>query len=217
MKKLHLVRHGETIWHSQNKYAGHTDIELTDSGHSQARALSIWAATVKPYAIYSSDLVRAIETAKPLAEILGLEIIADPRFREVNFGLVEGLSPEEIKEKYPDLWESFISQPADVQMPGGESGKSALERAAKAIDEILDLNENGEVILICHGTLMRLIACDLLGVEINDYRRVFPSVQNTGRISVHIYDSTETPLTGVRAGLLELDKVKFSSPKSIKI
>ena len=103
-----------------------------------------------------------------------------------------------------------MSQPADVQMPGGESGKSALERAAKAIDEILDLNENGEVILICHGTLMRLIACDLLGVEINDYRRVFPSVQNTGRISLHIYGSTETSLSGARAGMLQLDKVIYT-------
>jgi len=140
--KLHIIRHGETVWHAENKYAGHTDIGLTNLGHAQAKALATWATQINPDAIYSSDLTRAFDTAKPSAHALGLEIIVDSRFREVNFGQIEGLTPTEMERQFPELRQEFLVRPADTLMPEGESGRSALGRALPAIEEILSGTHN---------------------------------------------------------------------------
>lgn len=203
--KLHIIRHGETIWHEENKYAGHTDIGLTNLGHMQAKTLATWAIEINPDAIYSSDLTRAIDTAKPSALALGLEIIVDSRFREVNFGQIEGLTPIEMELQFHELRQEFLVRPADTLMPDGESGRSALRRALPAIEEILS-GTNNDVMLFSHGTLMRLIVCQLLGIEINEYRRMFPNVPNTGRISLSV-NSSEVGISGVRSmGLLAFER-----------
>lgn len=203
--KLHIIRHGETVWHAENKYAGDTDIQLTNLGHTQAKTLATWAIEINPDAIYSSDLTRAIDTAKPSALALGLEIIVDSRFREMNFGKIEGLTPTEMELQFQELRQEFLVRPADTLMPEGESGRSALRRALPAIEEILS-GTNNNVMLFSHGTLMRLIVCQLLGIEINEYRRIFPNVPNTGRISLSV-NSSEVGIAGVRSiGLLAFER-----------
>ena len=203
--KLHIIRHGETVWHAENKYAGHTDIGLTNLGHAQAKTLATWAIQINPDAIYSSDLTRAFDTAKPSALALGLEIIVDSRFREVNFGQIEGLTPAEMERQFRELRQEFLVRPADTLLPEGESGRSALARALPAIEEILSGTHN-DVMLFSHGTLMRLIVCQLLGIEINEYRRMFPNVPNTGRISLSV-NSNEVVISGVRSmGLLAFER-----------
>jgi probable phosphoglycerate mutase len=203
--KLHIIRHGETVWHAENKYAGHTDIGLTNLGHAQAKTLATWAIQINPDAIYSSDLTRAFDTAKPSALALGLEIIVDSRFREVNFGQIEGLTPTEMERQFRELRQEFLVRPADTLMPEGESGRSALGRALPAIEEILS-GTHTDVMLFSHGTLMRLIICQLLGIEINEYRRMFPNVPNTGRISLSV-NSNEVGISGVRSmGLLAFER-----------
>jgi probable phosphoglycerate mutase len=203
--KLHIIRHGETVWHAENKYAGHTDIGLTNLGHAQAKTLATWAIQINPDAIYSSDLTRAFDTAKPSALALGLEIIVDSRFREVNFGQIEGLTPAEMERQFRELRQEFLVRPADTLLPEGESGRSALGRALPAIEEILSGTHN-DVMLFSHGTLMRLIVCQLLGIEINEYRRMFPNVPNTGRISLSV-NSNEVGISEVRSmGLLAFER-----------
>jgi broad specificity phosphatase PhoE len=196
------VRHAETIWHAENKYAGHKDIPLTELGHSQAQELIKWTLEIQPTAVYSSDLIRAIDTARPLSDALGIEIKIDKRLREVNFGEIEGLTQLEIKEKYPKLYENYLITPANVQMPGGESGKTALERAWPAVTEIITQNSDKDIILVSHGTLIRLIACELLGIDLNKYRQIFPDIVNTAKISLRISKSIEGK--ELSAGLLSL-------------
>jgi probable phosphoglycerate mutase len=186
MKTLHFVRHGESAWHKENRYAGHTDIKLTAEGLAQAELLVSWALEVQPSNIYSSDLCRAIETARPMADHLGVNLIIDSRLREVNFGAVEGLTPGEMENRYPKLREDFLNKPADTKMPGGESGRAALARALPLINEIIKSKDAGEVIIVCHGTLMRLISCKLLDIDVNEYRRTFPKILNAGKISLSI-------------------------------
>jgi probable phosphoglycerate mutase len=199
---LHLVRHAETIWHAENKYAGHKDIPLTELGHSQAQELIKWVTEIQPSAIYSSDLMRAIDTARPLGDALGIETKIDTRLREVNFGEIEGLTQLEMKEKYPELYENYLITPANVQMPSGESGKTALERAWPAVIEIINENKDQDVILVSHGTLIRLIACELLGLELNKYRQIFPDIVNTAKISIRISISNDGE--EISAGILSL-------------
>ena len=186
MKTLHFVRHGESEWHKENRYAGHTDIKLTAEGLAQAELLVSWASEVQPSIIYSSDLCRATETARLMADHLGVNLVIDSRLREVNFGAIEGLTPEEMESRYPKLRKDFLNKPADTKMPGGESGREALARALPLINEIIKSKDIGEVIIVCHGTLMRLISCKLLDIDVNEYRRTFPKISNIGKISLGI-------------------------------
>jgi probable phosphoglycerate mutase len=196
------VRHAETVWHADNKYAGHTDIPLTELGHLQAQELIKWAREIKPSAIYSSDLIRAIDTARPLGDALGMEIKIDKRLREVNFGEIEGLTQLEMREKHPELYENYLIAPANVQMPGGESGKIALDRARPAVMELIHENNDQDIILVSHGTLIRLIACELLKIDLNKYRQIFPDILNTTKITIRISKSKDGKQ--ISAGILSL-------------
>ena len=203
MTTLHLVRHGETEWHAENKYAGHTDISLTERGHEQSRELVSWALEVNPISIHSSDLSRAIDTARPSAQALGLELQVDPRLREVNFGKIEGLTPEEMESRYPALRKAFIEFPASTVLPGGESGKIALARAMPLIREIVEHTPSGDIVVVCHGTLLRLVACELLGIDLDEYRRSFPEIPNIGRLSLEITNPRTTPDLRLKGSLIQ--------------
>lgn len=206
--KLHLVRHGETVWHDENKYTGHTDIPLTNKGYEQANSLVAWARLLELGAIYTSDLIRSIETAKPMASALGLEVKKDSRLREVNFGEIEGLSPQEMNLNFPEIRKSFLSFPADTILPQGESGRIALQRALPALREILSSNGQQDVVFVGHGTLIRLIVCHFLGIELNLYRKVFPRISNACKFSLLIYDvenMESLDALNSRAGLLSFD------------
>jgi len=200
---LHLVRHGESEWHAENRYAGHTDIALTKLGHAQAIDLKEWAVALKPISIYSSDLSRAIDTARPSAESLGLKIQIEERLREVNFGKIEGLTPAEMESQYPELRKNFVKSPAGTLMPGGESGELALGRAMHVINEIVRRARDGDVLIVCHGTIMRLIACDLLGIEPDEYRRAFPAIPNIGRLTLQIIGNPTEKNAKLNAELID--------------
>jgi len=204
--KLHLIRHAETVWHEENKYSGHTDIELTNLGHAQAKMLAAWAVELKPEAIYSSDLTRAIDTAKPSALALGLQIMVDSRFREVNFGRIEGLTPIEMDRQFHEVRQEFLARPADTKMPDGESGRLALQRALPAVDEIFSDLKDTDVMLVSHGTLIRLLVCHLLGVDLNQYRRVLPSIPNIGRITLSINSTDVSEPRNRSVGLVAFER-----------
>ena len=204
MTTLYLVRHAQTVWHQENKYAGHTDIQLTELGHQQAAELIPWIKAVNPNVIASSDSVRAKDTALPLAESLGRELVIESRFREVNFGEIEGLTPDEMLIQYPELRAAFLLNPADTRMPGGESGREAVYRAIPALNELLAREDNGTIVVVCHGTLMRLLTCSLLGINLNEYRRKFPMIPNTGRIALEVDNIEKTPYSTPTSIFLEL-------------
>lgn len=204
MTTLYLVRHAETVWHQENKYAGHTDIQLTELGHQQAAELIPWIKAVNPNVIASSDSLRAKDTALPLAESLGKELVIESRFREVNFGEIEGLTPDEMLVQYPELRAAFLLNPADTKMPGGESGREAVSRALPGLIELLARKDNKIVIVVCHGTLMRLLACKLLGINLNEYRRTFPMIPNTGKIALQVERIQQECSSTLTAIFLEL-------------
>ena len=204
--ELHLIRHGESEWHKENRYAGHTDISLSREGRSQSETLASWAKIIKPDLIFTSDLSRAVETAKPMGDSLGLIPHKSPLLREVNFGSIEGLTPEEFESKFPKLWQNFSKKPAFTRMPEGESGASALDRAWPMLKEIILTNKGRKVVIVFHGTLMRLLTCRLLGIDLNEYRRVFPEIQNLGRIMLRVTAPDE--VNRIQAGIIMVDKIE---------
>lgn len=206
--ELHLIRHGESEWHKENRYAGHTDISLSREGISQSETLASWAKILKPDVIYTSDLSRAVDTAKPMGDSLGLMPHKSSLLREVNFGSIEGLTPNQFQSDYPELWQNFSKKPAFTKMPRGESGASAVDRSWPMLEEIILNNFNRKVIIVFHGTLMRLVTCRLLGIDLNEYRRVFPEIRNLGRIFLCVTVRESAP--GFQARLMNIDSIKPS-------
>ena len=184
--KLHLVRHAETIWHNEDKYSGKTDIRLTANGINQSFLLAEWAKTQNIDAIYTSELSRAIITAQPSAQLLNLVPVIDPNLNEVNFGKIEGLTKTDFKNQFPGVWEKFQVYPADTLFPSGESGLDALARALNSIVNLLQKKDISEVMLVSHGTLIRLILTYLLDQDLNKYRRLFPRINNISITTISI-------------------------------
>ena len=196
MTELVLVRHGETEWHAENRYAGRSDVALTPRGREQAAALGEWAAGAGLGAVLTSPLRRARDTAGPAARAAGLECRVDERLIEVDFGRGEGRTRDEMREAFPDAVAAFLDRPATHPLPDGESGANAVGRAAPALAEAVAAHPEGRVLVVAHQTLLRLLLCSLLGLPLDHYRAVFPKLESTARTVVR--PATRGPAALVR-------------------
>lgn len=197
MTELVLARHGETVWHSENRYAGSTDVALTERGHRQADDLAGWAGGAGLAAVACSDLSRARDTARPAAHVAGVTLRVDPRLREVHFGDGEGRTRSEMGTRFPDALREFHSRPATRPLPDAEAGVEALRRALPALHELVGAHPGGTVLVVCHSTLLRLVLCHLLRLEVDDYRRVFPRVDNVALTTLLLPDDDPTGAAGL--------------------
>ncbi|MGO2746984.1 histidine phosphatase family protein [Microbacterium sp.] len=179
MITLHFIRHGETVWHAENRYAGASDIELTERGKAQARLLAPWAEAASIDVLATSDLRRAVETGAVVAQAGGVAAVIDPRLREVSFGEAEGLTRTEMQEKFPGALAAFLEAPASSPLPEGEFGAHAADRGLESIVELMQTgSERVTIAVVAHTTLIRLILCRTLGIPLDEYRRKFPSLGN---------------------------------------
>jgi probable phosphoglycerate mutase len=184
--RLLLVRHGQSIWHYENRYAGTSDIGLTETGQEQARALVRCAKREQPTLIVSSPLKRAVETARPAAEACGLDLKVDGRLHEVDFGEWEGMTIKEIHESDPAAVEKFEEDPVRHGFPKGESITDAARRVMEVLYELDEAYAGQTVIVVAHNTVLRLGLCELLGVPLRDYRRRIPRLVNVAVSEVRL-------------------------------
>ncbi len=198
MTDLFLVRHGETVWHRTNRYAGSSDVELSHRGRRQAATLARWAAAAGLDALWCSELRRARETARPCADASGLELRVDSRLNEVAFGQGEGLTAKEIRQRFPRAADAFQTDPVAHPLPGGEDPKRATSRALASLEEITRAYPQGRVLIVTHNSLIRLVLCQMLGIPPAEYRRSFPSMRNCHLNHVRV-------LPGQQAALLQLN------------
>ncbi|MFJ4198413.1 histidine phosphatase family protein [Streptomyces sviceus] len=175
---LLLARHGQTIWHAENRYAGVSDIGLTDEGRAEAEALGRWAAVHRPDAIWTSPLSRAIATADPACRALGVSPHREPGLRECDFGVVEGRTLAEFAAEVPDAAEAFRADPVAYPFPGAEDPAAAAARGTQALRRIAAAHPGERVLVVAHNTLLRLTLCALLSIPLGEYRRVFPRLRN---------------------------------------
>ncbi|MEU6992099.1 histidine phosphatase family protein [Streptomyces sp. NPDC046465] len=199
-----LVRHGETVWHDGNRYAGRTDVALTPHGLRQADALGAWAAGERIDAVVSSPLSRARLTARPAAEALGLVPRVEQRLVELDFGRGDGLTRDEMRERFPAELAAFLRDPVAHHLPGGEDPRAAAERASAALADLAADFPEGRVLVVAHSTLVRLVLCRQLGIPLADYRQVFPALHN-GAL-------TELRLREGRMSLLRLNAPAVVAP-----
>lgn len=178
MSRIVLVRHGETVWHAENRYAGRTDIALTPKGVAQAQRLAEWARTADLTAVWSSTLSRARMTAEPSAVITGLPLQTDARLVELDFGRGEGLTDAEMEAQFPAERAAFKLDPSNHHLPGGEHPEEAAERGLAALQQIAAQNPEGRILVVAHNTLIRILLCSLLGLPLSRYRTVFPKLAN---------------------------------------
>lgn len=171
-RSLFIFRHGETDYNREQRFQGHLDIPLNETGTAQARQLIAPLERLGIQAIFSSDLTRAVQTAQIIAGKLGIPILSDPGLREAHLGEAQGLTIEQIEEKLGKetvaRWRSPFLTDADASYPGGETGRQVLERALQALERLLRLAENSHyerIGVATHGGVIRRIARHLLGED----------------------------------------------------
>ncbi|MEU6917325.1 histidine phosphatase family protein [Streptomyces olindensis] len=175
---LLLARHGQTVWHAENRYAGISDIALTDTGRAQAEALGRWAAARPVDAIWTSPLSRAVATAEPACRSLGLTPQREPGLRECDFGVVEGRTLAEFETEDPEWAAAYRADPVAHSFPGAEDPTAAAARGVRALRGIAAAHSGGRVLVVAHNTLLRLVLCTLLSIPAREYRRVLPRLRN---------------------------------------
>jgi probable phosphoglycerate mutase len=182
--ELILIRHGETAWNRERRMQGQTDTPLSDIGRAQAQALGQRMARQRFVALYSSDLVRARDTAAEIAKLTGHEIISEPRLRERTFGVFEGLSYEEMTTRYPAEHARFSAREPDYAVPGGESPRQFFERSLACLEAIAAAHPGETVVAVTHGMVLDTLyraarnmplnvrrEAPLLNASLNTFRR----------------------------------------------
>jgi len=176
-----VVRHGETLWNASGQAQGHTDIELSDEGRSQARQLAVRLSGLSFSALYSSDLLRARETAEiagSLLESAPLPVLLEPRLREIDVGYFAGKNWREIHASFPEYYESLKSDPWGTKRPGGESMADLYARVQGALLELSGRHPGEKVLIFTHGGVVRVAVSLALGGGLQDvWARL--SIENT--------------------------------------
>ncbi|MGE5559132.1 MAG: histidine phosphatase family protein [Bacillota bacterium] len=173
-----VIRHGETAWNKEAKCQGHLDSPLTRLGVIQAKAVAKQLSGAHFDALYSSDLGRAMQTAEIIAHKLNLQIIADARLRERNLGIIQGLSWDEFREKFPEEAAAYRSGGPDYVIPGGESIRQRYERAVEFFENVAARHPGGKIIVVTHGGIVESIFRRVLNIPL-DMKRNF-SLFNAG-------------------------------------
>jgi probable phosphoglycerate mutase len=163
-------RHGQTAWNAKRRFQGQLDIPLDDVGREQAARAAALLASFSPSAILCSDLIRARETARPLADLTGLPVATDPRLREIDVGAWQGLTFEEVSERYP-------AEAADWR-DGGEGrrggGETLVEVGARGVaavgEALVSIPDGGTLVVVTHGAAGRAIVASMIGLPTPNWR-----------------------------------------------
>jgi phosphoserine phosphatase len=169
--KLLLARHGQTAWNASRRFQGSTDVGLSERGRAQAEALGERLRGRRLAAVYVSPLCRARETAAIVLEKRGtvLPVVAVDELRELSLGQWEGRTVDEIKGQEGDPYLAWLRAPHDCLPPGGEPLDCVASRVRQALDRIAAAHddEDDEVLVVAHGGVISVYACDLLGSSFN--------------------------------------------------
>ncbi|MFC2068858.1 alpha-ribazole phosphatase [Chloroflexota bacterium] len=165
MSCLILIRHGNTELNSASRFCGQNDTELSVLGINQAEQLGERLAVEKANAVYSSDLCRAAKTAGMVAQRHRLDVTICPELREINFGVVDGLTFEETSQLYPGLTKSWFTRDLDFHFPNGESVSELNNRVHKFIPRLQEHVQTDTILIVAHGGVLKLMICHLLGLE----------------------------------------------------
>jgi alpha-ribazole phosphatase/probable phosphoglycerate mutase len=180
--RVALVRHGEADGAVRGRCCGSLDPPLSDEGRCQMQRASRLLQRLAPMAIYASPRRRALDSARTLE--MAAPLIVDERLREIDFGLLEGLTYNEVADRYPDVWRVWMQAPVDVAFPEGERFDAFSARVGLAVAELPARHRGGGLVVVAHGGVNRLILARALGL---DPRHMFRLQQTCGAVSIIDY------------------------------
>lgn len=194
MTELILLRHGETDWNRELRFQGHVDVPLNDIGHEQARRVAARLATEAVHHLVSSDLTRAQQTARPVAQhnlqALPLAPVTDAALREQCFGVIDGMRVADIKVQYPDEWAQWVQFDADFAFSGGESTRQFHARVMAAVGGLARQHGGRTLVVVTHGGVLDMIYRTALSLPLSGARQSL--IPNAGLNRVRIQgDSIE--------------------------
>jgi broad specificity phosphatase PhoE len=161
--KLYLVRHGQSAGNAEGRFGGHGPTPLSELGEQQAEKTAKALAKEGISAIYSSDLLRAVKTAEPLAEILNIPIVQTPNFRERNVGVLEGLTFDESKAEFPKDYYALVNRNIHHTITEGESYRHLLRRTTGELREIFRRHQGERVVIFSHTGAICFMTLHLMG------------------------------------------------------
>jgi len=191
MTEIILIRHGETAWNVGEIFRGRIDVELNETGTKQAELLAEHLSKARIEAIYSSPLKRALKTAEIIAGYHKLDVDIAPGLNDFNFGEWQGLSHQEVKAKYTQLYAEWISHPEQVKMPTGESLEDVRKRATGVVNNITARYEV-PVVLVSHRVVNKVLICALLGLDNSHFWNI---KQDTCGMTAFTYEKGQFILT----------------------
>jgi broad specificity phosphatase PhoE len=161
--KLFLVRHGQSAGNAEGRFGGHSPTPLSDLGFEQARLTAEALAREKINAIYSSDLLRAVQTAEPLSKLVGIPIVTSEAFRERNVGVLEGLTFDESKQEYPNDYYALVNRNIHHVITKGESYTNLLDRITVELRNLLRKHRGERIAVFTHTGALCFMTLHLLG------------------------------------------------------
>ena len=181
---LILVRHGETQHNLEGRAIGLNPVGLDARGRLQALRAADALASLAPVALYTSPLPRALETAAIISQRLGVEVRPRDGLREVNIGLLDGLTQDEMWQQYPDFMRTWSNDASTAVMPGGESVLQVQERAWNTIEEIIGLHPEDNVAVVSHNFTILGLVCKLLGMPLSNFQRLRLNLASITKVEI---------------------------------
>ena len=187
MTELILVRHGETDWNRELRFQGHVDVSLNAIGLEQAQRVALRLAVEPAHRVYASDLLRARQTAQPVAQHLHLDSISEPALREQSFGTVDGMRVDDIKAQHPQAWEGWLRFHEDYCMPGGETTRAFHARVLDAVNRLVARHRGETLVIVTHGGVLDMIYRTARSLGLNGPRQ--SDIPNAGLSRVRVHES----------------------------
>lgn len=167
-----MVRHGLTEFNSKRRFAGYSDVEMSAEGQQQVARLHDRLAKEKIDAVYCSDLKRALVTAELISAGRAVNITTCSELREMNYGDAEGLTFDEIGQRYPELAKAIRNFSLELKFPGGESFEGFIQRTITFLDKLEKHESSATILVVSHSGALRVLLCDLLGIGQNHWRQI---------------------------------------------
>src|SRR2546423_1256954 len=168
--KILLIRHGATTASAEEKFAGSTDVDLSEEGLKQARRLAARLARTRIDAACCSPMKRAVLTATTILQSRGITPVQVPELREIDHGHWEGLVHKEVERRFATEYAPWSADPFNTVIPGGESGRAVLERALPALRKIVADHAGQTVLIVSHKATNRLLVAAMMGMDPRRYR-----------------------------------------------
>lgn len=165
MTRIILVRHGQTAWNRVERFRGRADVPLDETGLAQAEATGRRVAQEwRPVAIYSSPLTRAVKTAEAIARHFNLPVQIHTGIADIDYGEWQGLTPDEVKVRWPEIHHAWYNTPHLAHIPGGETLDDLRARGMAAVDELAARHVGQTLVMVGHTVINRIILLGALGL-----------------------------------------------------